>query len=127
MDLLELPPDLEERLELAENEGPAFGAEFELEGCRTRFISCFPSADHKSTVTRKNEQSISLLASARGSVLLSVPLLTQSLQKNYSLDVYNIPLFCAYHHFGNGSRGEWSTILVSETTHASANGVLDHF
>ena len=30
------------------------------DGCKTRFISCRPSADHRSTVTKKNEQSRSL-------------------------------------------------------------------
>ena len=30
------------------------------DGCKTRFISCCPSADHRSTVTKKNEQSRSL-------------------------------------------------------------------
>lgn len=33
----------------------------EDDGCRTRFISCFPSPDHRSTVHRKNEQSTSLV------------------------------------------------------------------
>lgn len=32
-------------------------------GCSTRFISCFPSADQRSTVTRKKDVSISLVPS----------------------------------------------------------------
>ena len=31
-----------------------------VEGCKTKFISCFPSADQRSTVTKKKETSTSL-------------------------------------------------------------------
>lgn len=74
------------------------------EGCKTRFISCLASADHKSTVTRKKDQSISLVEGSLNNGWVRS-------DRDGSLDVDHRVVLMSDHHFDDGGRGQRTPIL----------------
>lgn len=81
-------------------------------GCRTRFISCLPSADQRSTVTRKNDTSMSLrnVKQHSGST------------RWHLLNVHIAPILSLHGHFRYRCWGEGSPILQTALSSAITFG-----